>query len=259
MGKSLYEVIGVDPKADQAQITEVCVRLAEQYGPKARPNDPDAAGTFKAIEDAFEVLGNPEKRAAYDATIAVQTSKRRPRKWIATAIAVPLIAAGLASWLLPSIPKAIWSVMSQPSGASKEAQDALQALKRLQAATESGVTYADYLSRLGETWFAVKTYLSSAPASNNPAVAKAFASAMANYSKASRVWEVKLREPSAKDLLEANDREPSWARQLKQDFENLDDYIIPVFGSKKYDLDGAIQALWREASVYIGQLDKLVR
>lgn len=63
---SLYEVIGVPLGATVEHIKAACLRLGETYHPERDPGDADRARKFKAVEDAYAVLSDPVKRAAYD-------------------------------------------------------------------------------------------------------------------------------------------------------------------------------------------------
>lgn len=62
----LYDVLGVAPDADQAEIARAYRRLARETHPDTRPDDPEAAERFGRIARAYEVLGDPDERTAYD-------------------------------------------------------------------------------------------------------------------------------------------------------------------------------------------------
>ncbi len=64
--RDYYEVLGVARGASQEEIKKAFRRLARQYHPDANKDDPNAAEKFKEINEAYEVLGDPEKRARYD-------------------------------------------------------------------------------------------------------------------------------------------------------------------------------------------------
>lgn len=63
--KDYYKVLGVDRKATQADIKKAYRRLARKYHPDVS-KEPDAETRFKEVSEAYEVLHDPEKRAAYD-------------------------------------------------------------------------------------------------------------------------------------------------------------------------------------------------
>jgi hypothetical protein len=60
-----YRVLQVDPEADAEIIQVVYRRLARKYHPDVMPG-PEAAARMTEINSAMEILGDPERRAAYD-------------------------------------------------------------------------------------------------------------------------------------------------------------------------------------------------
>lgn len=66
MAKDFYKTLGVERSADDKTIKKAFRRLAKQYHPDANPNNPGAEAKFKEINEAYEVLSDAEKRAAYD-------------------------------------------------------------------------------------------------------------------------------------------------------------------------------------------------
>lgn len=61
-----YQVLGVDKKASQDDIKKAYRKLARKHHPDLNPNDPTAKDKFQAINEANEVLSDPEKRKKYD-------------------------------------------------------------------------------------------------------------------------------------------------------------------------------------------------
>ena len=61
-----YEVLGVDRKASAADIKSAFRRLAKKLHPDANKNDPNAASRFAEINAAYEILGEDDKRKAFD-------------------------------------------------------------------------------------------------------------------------------------------------------------------------------------------------
>src|SRR5437868_2304508 len=64
--KDYYNVIGVPASATQEEIKKQYRKLAAKHHPDKNPNDSKAAERFKEISEAYQVLGDAEKRKQYD-------------------------------------------------------------------------------------------------------------------------------------------------------------------------------------------------
>ena len=61
-----YKILGVDRNIPQDEVRAAYRKRAKQFHPDLHPNDPKAKAKFQALSEAFEVIGDPEKRAKYD-------------------------------------------------------------------------------------------------------------------------------------------------------------------------------------------------
>ncbi|WP_026914432.1 molecular chaperone DnaJ [Christiangramia portivictoriae] len=66
MKEDYYEILGVSKDASAAEIKKAYRKLALKYHPDKNPGDSSAEDMFKKSAEAYEVLGNQEKRAKYD-------------------------------------------------------------------------------------------------------------------------------------------------------------------------------------------------
>jgi len=94
MALDYYEILGVPPKADAGDIKKAYRLLALKWHPDRNPNDPRAAERFLRLGEAYRVLTDPVRRAAYDwlrfqetagQEVHVKPTHRRPGSGTATA------------------------------------------------------------------------------------------------------------------------------------------------------------------------------
>ena len=66
MGRDFYKTLGVDRNATADEIKRAYRQLTKQFHPDRNPNDPEAERRFKEVQEAYEILGDKDKRADYD-------------------------------------------------------------------------------------------------------------------------------------------------------------------------------------------------
>ena len=64
--RDLYEVLGLQKGADEKEIKSAFRKLAIKYHPDKNPGDKEAEEKFKEINEAYQVLSDPQKKAQYD-------------------------------------------------------------------------------------------------------------------------------------------------------------------------------------------------
>lgn len=64
--RDYYDILGVEKGASQQDLKKAYRKLAMKYHPDRNPDDKDAEGKFKELNEAYEVLADDQKRAAYD-------------------------------------------------------------------------------------------------------------------------------------------------------------------------------------------------
>ena len=61
-----YKILGVDKNIPQKDVKKAYVKRAKQFHPDLHPDDPKAKAKFQALNEAYDVIGDPEKRKKYD-------------------------------------------------------------------------------------------------------------------------------------------------------------------------------------------------
>ena len=61
-----YKILGVDKTIPQKDVKRAYLKRAKQFHPDLHPDDPKAKAKFQALTEAYDVIGDPDKRAKYD-------------------------------------------------------------------------------------------------------------------------------------------------------------------------------------------------
>ena len=64
--RDYYEVLGIQKGASDEEIKKAYRKMAKKYHPDVNPDDPEAEAKFKEVNEANQVLSDPDKRARYD-------------------------------------------------------------------------------------------------------------------------------------------------------------------------------------------------
>jgi DnaJ-class molecular chaperone len=90
--KDYYSTLGVAKTANQKEIKQAFRKLARKHHPDVNPGDKSGGAKFKEINEAYEVLGDPEKRKKYD---------ELGSNWRAYEQAGPAAGQGGGAWNIP--------------------------------------------------------------------------------------------------------------------------------------------------------------
>jgi curved DNA-binding protein CbpA len=77
-GDDPYKVLGVRTGASREDIVRAYHRAAHDSHPDAQPADPQAAGRFQALTEAYDLLSDPGRRAEYDRSRSREPQTLRP-------------------------------------------------------------------------------------------------------------------------------------------------------------------------------------
>ena len=70
-----YQILGLQRDVSQEEIKKAYRRIAKQYHPDSNPGNREAEKKFKEASEAYEVLGNEEKRKNYDHKLIAEQKK----------------------------------------------------------------------------------------------------------------------------------------------------------------------------------------
>ena len=118
--RDFYEVLGVEQNAEDREIKKAYKRLAMKFHPDRNREDPQAEEKFKEVKEAYEILTDPQKRAAYDNTAMPVLT----RAWAPVAV---VLAAGMPISAISSVMcLAIFWWWSSPTACDPGCRSALQ-------------------------------------------------------------------------------------------------------------------------------------
>ena len=112
--RDYYEVLGVSKGASDDEIKKAFRKMSKKYHPDLNPNNKEAEKKFKEVNEAYQVLSDPEKKSKYDHSdtqVLTRTSERA---------AVALTAAVLTLAIYSAISS---EAVSEDSAAVKEETD----------------------------------------------------------------------------------------------------------------------------------------
>lgn len=79
MNKNYYKVLEITENASEEEIKKAYRKLSKRFHPDVNPGDSQAEARFQEISEAYAVLGNTEKRKAYDSSRLEQTHKKQKK------------------------------------------------------------------------------------------------------------------------------------------------------------------------------------
>jgi len=78
--KTLYEFFEIEPEATPEEVKAAAQKLARKFHPSKYPGNAKVVARFNKIKQVYNILANPQKRAAYDTTLAknAENAKKKP-------------------------------------------------------------------------------------------------------------------------------------------------------------------------------------
>jgi curved DNA-binding protein CbpA len=132
---SLYEVLGLPPGADGAQIKAAYRELARRLHPDVNAGDAASAGRLIEVNHAYEILSDQRARSAYDHALACQQSRmRRHYAFLAACTALMFVVTLIAVSAL-----ILWHLKVEPPPAAAAGEPSSRSSKVALQATVSAV------------------------------------------------------------------------------------------------------------------------
>lgn len=185
--------------------------------------------------------------------------------------------------LLPISITIVLSFVGIANGQS--ANEAVEALKKLESRVQVGISYKDYGPALGDTHYKVKMYLESPNANKNPILAKSIGNALKHYIYANEIWGYKIahgsdiiyrdveQNPNVKFsskvdgygkpldpiFLQSDRRSANTEKMLADEIINKYPAVLKTMpNSYTVSLTPALSVIWNEASKEIQSATKLL-
>lgn len=133
----------------------------------------------------------------------------------------------------------IYSLLVPAITFGQSANDAILALKKLEARVETGISYKDYAPVLGETKYSVKLFLDSSEAKENPELAFHIKSAMQYFEIANFIWEYKYRNRRVEHFIPKDD---DYGKLILEKFPDIEIHQFGIY------ISDALSRYWNEAS-----------
>ena len=166
---NFYGILGLRADVDAEKIKAAYRTLAKRFHPDANDGDTAAEQRTKEINRAYQTLGDPEARAAYDGELARQRAAARGRFWrgVAAGVATFVLIATSVSMMAPLIPH---SSVPRPALGDRAASDKTEGLAA--KLPEHRSAHADAResksSASGDIAYEPPTMASSGPSSKTP-------------------------------------------------------------------------------------------
>ena len=95
--EDLYHILGVDEATDKRDIKRAYKKLAQKYHPDKNESTPESEEKFKQIKYAYDILSNPEKRAAYDRGEDISNQQQHTKEQIIKSSLVQMFLKNIKS------------------------------------------------------------------------------------------------------------------------------------------------------------------